>query len=481
MVPLAVDGIQLDVAEGIVHPAHVPLEGEAQPALALRLGHHGIGVAFLGDGHGPGEIMPHGGVELLQEGDGIQVFPPAVGVGQPLLPFAAEVVVQHGADRVHPQSVGVEPVQPEAGVAQKERAHLAPPEVEHTGAPLGHFAPPGVGMLKAGRAVKPAQPCLVPGEMGGHPVKDHADARLMAPVDKGHQVVGRAVAGGGGIVAGHLIAPGHVEGMLHHGEQLDMGVAHVQHIGNQLVGRLAVGQHAAGLILAVAHQTVAHLGGALPPPGTQVHLIDVHGAALTIPCDAAAHPVRILPGIALQVVQAGGGVRTVLHREAEWVSLLMPCAVRAKNGELIGFQLLLSLGIIVFLLIGRRIKGGCRQTNLPRAVILLCHGTDRFVPLAEFAHQGHLSGVGRPHGKVPHGNAVLLHRMGPQHLICAAAVALMEPLPHLRTWCDIAHGCTCFPSFFRFVRDNLRPLAGFILIYHKTIVPSFVHFRQGVR
>ena len=120
MVPLAVDGIQLDVAEGIVHPAHVPLEGEAQPALALRLCHHGIGMAFLGDGHGPGEIMPHGGVELLQESDSVQVFPPAVGVGQPLLSFAAEVVVQHGADRVHPQSVGVEPVQPEAGIAQKE-------------------------------------------------------------------------------------------------------------------------------------------------------------------------------------------------------------------------------------------------------------------------------------------------------------------------------------------------------------------------
>ena len=190
VVPLAVDGIQLDIAEGIVHPAHIPLEGETKAALAGRLCHHGIGVAFLGDGHGPGEIMPHGGVELLQEGDGIQVFPPAVGVGQPLLPLAAEVVIQHGADSVHPQAVRMEPVQPEAGVAQKERAHLAPPEVEHAGAPLGHLAPPGVGMLKAGRAVKAAQPRLVPGKMGRHPVKNHADARLMAPVDKGHQVVG---------------------------------------------------------------------------------------------------------------------------------------------------------------------------------------------------------------------------------------------------------------------------------------------------
>ena len=212
-----------------------------------------------------------------------------------------------------------------------------------------------------------------------------------------------------------------------------------------------------------------------------MYLVDVHGAAEAIPLLALFHPVRVLPGITLHIVQAGGGIGPVLHGKAEGVGLLMPGAVRAEDGKLIGPELLLSLGIIVFFRVGSRVEGGRGETDLPRAVKLLGHGADRFVPLAEFAHQGHLPGIGRPHGKVPHGHAVLLHRMSAQHFICAAAVALMEPLPHLRTWCDIAHGCTCFPSFFRFVRDNLRPLAGFILIYHKTIVPSFVHFRQGVR
>ena len=67
---------------------------------------------------------------------------------------------------------------------------------------------------------------------------------LMAAVDEAHEVGGRAEAAGGGEIADRLIAPGAVEGMLHHRQQLDVRVAHLLDVGDQLVGQFAIGQPA---------------------------------------------------------------------------------------------------------------------------------------------------------------------------------------------------------------------------------------------
>ena len=49
-------------------------------------------------------------------------------------------------------------------------------------------------MLIAGRAVKAAQADFIAREVRGHPVQDHADARLVQRVDQAHQPIRRAVA-----------------------------------------------------------------------------------------------------------------------------------------------------------------------------------------------------------------------------------------------------------------------------------------------
>ena len=57
-------------------------------------------------------------------------------------------------------------------------------------------------MLVAAAAVEAAQTDFIPREVRGHPVEDHADSRLMQPVDEIHEVMRRAEPGGWGEVPG---------------------------------------------------------------------------------------------------------------------------------------------------------------------------------------------------------------------------------------------------------------------------------------
>ena len=232
VMPLAVDGIQLDVAENVIHPAHVPLEAKAQSAHGSGFGDHGEGSGFFRNGHGAGEVSVNDGVHLLQESNGFQVFTSTVFVGQPLSSFTAEIVIQHGGYSIHPETICMVPLQPEAGIAQQERTSFTSGKVKHAGSPLRHFTTPGIRMLVACRSIKLTEADFIPGEVGRYPVQNDTDPCLMAPINEGHQSLGRAITAGGGVIARHLISPGHIQRMLHHRQQLHMGIAHFQHIGN---------------------------------------------------------------------------------------------------------------------------------------------------------------------------------------------------------------------------------------------------------
>ena len=67
-----------------------------------------------------------------------------------------------------------------------------------------------------------------------------------------------------------------------------------------------------------------------------------------------------------------------------------------------------------------------RKTELPRTIMLFDHGIGFPVPVVELADQGNCTCIGRPHGEMPIGLSILLHRMGAQHLVCAPVRALMK-------------------------------------------------------
>ena len=84
MMVAAVDRLLADVPQGVVHPAHVPFEAEAEPARVGRVRDAGPGGRFLGDRHDAGRCAVDGLVHAAQEVDRLQVLVAAVAVRDPL-------------------------------------------------------------------------------------------------------------------------------------------------------------------------------------------------------------------------------------------------------------------------------------------------------------------------------------------------------------------------------------------------------------
>ena len=205
-----------------MHPAHVPLEPEAETALVDRPRDAGPRRGLLRR-HQHARLAGVGDrVQLLQELDRVEVLVAAVHVRHPLALLARVVQVEHRRDRVHAQPVGVVFPQPVQGAREQEVAHLVAAEVEDECAPVGMLAAARILVLVQGRAVEAGQRPVVLREVRRHPVEDHADPGLVHPVDEGAEVVGRAEPRGRGEIAGHLVAPRRRIGMLHHRQQLDM-------------------------------------------------------------------------------------------------------------------------------------------------------------------------------------------------------------------------------------------------------------------
>ena len=203
-------------------------------------------------------------VEALDEIDGFEIFAATIAVGNPFVVLARIIEIEHGSDGVHAQSIDVIFVQPEERVGNQIVLDFVAAVVVDQRAPIGMRALARIGVFVEMRAVEHAEAMGVAREMRGSPVEKDAEAGLMAAVDEFHELGGRAVAAGGGEVAEGLIAPGAVVGMLHDGEQLDVRVAEIFHVGNELIAEFAVGQPA-----------IVIFGDAAP--GTEMDFVDGDG------------------------------------------------------------------------------------------------------------------------------------------------------------------------------------------------------------
>ena len=207
VVPGPVDRLVREVVEGVVHPAHVPLEPEAEPVGRGRLSDARPGRRLLGDRGRAGDALVDGGVHLLEELHGLEVLAAAVDVRRPLALGARVVEVEHRGDAVDAEAVGMELLEPVEGVRVEVVAHLATAEVEDVGAPLLVPAALRVGVLVERRPVEPGQRPLVGGEVPGHPVQEYADAVLVEGVDEPAEAVGVAEARVRSEVRRHVVAP----------------------------------------------------------------------------------------------------------------------------------------------------------------------------------------------------------------------------------------------------------------------------------
>ena len=95
-------------------------------------------------------------------------------------------------------------------------------------------------MLIETGAIKIRQPIHIPGKMRRNPVQYHPNPRLVQSIDKIHKILRRPVSGCGCIIPNHLISPGCIKGMLHHGHQLHMSITHFLNVRNQPVRNLTI-------------------------------------------------------------------------------------------------------------------------------------------------------------------------------------------------------------------------------------------------
>ena len=157
--------------------------------------------------------------------------------------------------------------EPVAGVRNQKRAHLGLAVIINPRRPVGVLVHRGVGELIAARTVKFIEPVPVLRKMRRHPIENHADSLLMRLVDEIFEILRCAVPVRRGIVTRDLIAPRRVVGIFHNRQQLNVRVAHILDVGQQLAGQLPEAQNASVLV---------------PLPRARVHLINVDRPAQNV-------------------------------------------------------------------------------------------------------------------------------------------------------------------------------------------------------
>ena len=242
VVVFAVDGFFAHVAQGVVHPAHVPFELEAEAADFGGVADAGEGGAFFGDGDGAALFVLQDGVGALQEVDGFEVFAAAVLVWHPFAVFARVVAVDHRGDGINAQAVHAVVFNPVQRVAGEEVAHFVAAEVVDEGIPVLMVAFARVGVFVERRAVEADEAEFVGREVADDPVKQNVDARFVRFADEVAQRLRAAEAAGRRVEAERLVAPGAVEREFGERQQFDVGEAHFFDVVDEFVAELFVGE-----------------------------------------------------------------------------------------------------------------------------------------------------------------------------------------------------------------------------------------------
>ena len=399
--------IGLHVVQGIVHPAHVPLVVEAQAAVLRRVGHEWPRGGLLGHHHYVGVVRLYSAVDLTDKCAGVQILLGTVLVELLLTGIVnAKVEVQHAGHAVHANAVNVEVLEPVQHVGDQEGADLAAGEVELVRAPVGVNL-----VLKQHVAVKGGKAVGVGAKTAGHPVHDHADAGLVACIDKVHELLRVAVARRGSVVAGRLVAPGAIEGMLHKRHDLDMRIAHVAYVVHELHRQVVVGIklaalcgeriHGAGVVAVLVRLALRRIAVAFPR--ANMHLVDVERLRHVVMAGAALEPRGVVPLVAIEGPQHARRSRRALGLKGVRIGLVELFALVGLDKVLIELALLCA-----------------RNKTFPNSARM--HGHQRvglLIPVVKFANDMDALYVGRPNAKAPAARTVL--RVGVRaHLFPAA-------------------------------------------------------------
>ena len=163
-------------------------------------------------------------------------------------------------------------------------------------APVGMSPLARIGMLVEMRPVELRKTVRVAREMRGSPIEKNAEAGLMAAVDKFHEISGSAEAASSREIAERLVAPGTVVRMLHDGEQLDVRIAEVFDIWNELVAEFVVVEPA---IVIFRHAA----------PGAEMNFVNGNRRLKPVFLRTMRNPIGVVPFVVIEACNDGASVR----------------------------------------------------------------------------------------------------------------------------------------------------------------------------
>ena len=377
------DRVELHIVEGVVHPAEVPFEPEAEAARRRRARDTGKIGGLLRHRHCPRRLLAQHPVGIAQELDRFEIFPAAVLVGHPLTLLAAVVAVDHRRHRIHPQRIDAEALDPVQRVTHQEVTDFTAAVVIDQRVPVLVIAFARVAVFIQRGAVKQRQGEVIGREVARHPVEDHVQARGVRGVEEVAEIFPGTKATGRRVQPGGLIAPAAVERMFVNRQQLEMGEAHPLHVGHQPIGQFAVAQ--------------PEMVIGMTTPGAEVDFINRNRCIKLVGLLTGRRLLNFLR----QAADQRGGFRAHLRFKSIRVGFHPQVPVGVNQLELI------QLAVV---------RAGNKQ--LPDARLFAqAHRVATAIPVVELTDHRHPTGVRRPDGKARPGHPVHDVGMGAQGFV----------------------------------------------------------------
>ena len=188
--------------------------------------------------------------------------------------------------------------------------------------------------------------------------------------------------------------------MLGQRHQLNVRKALLFDIGDELIGKLPIGEHSAVFLLLWRSICGDVLG--IPPPRTGVQLIDAHGTRIVFV--ALCHPIFIVPAIVVDVKNSGCIARPQFGVKSEWIGAVNHAAFLC--------------GCAVFIQCSLR---NVLAENGPDSMGLVLHVPT--IPVVKIADQLHIDGVRRIDTELDAVLTVFVGRVRAENLICLGALS----------------------------------------------------------
>lgn len=216
------------------------LSAQTQAAFANRLGHTCKSRAFLRYCNCAGIVGVNYRIYVLQKIYCIEIFASAVFVRYPVV--AREIEVEHGGDRVEPQSVYMEAIQPCERASKQEVCDLLAPVVKTKRPPVGVRPEPRVFVFVQARPVKSRKRKCVAREVRRHPVHYYAYPVLVEDIDHLHKFARASISVRGRVKTRHLVPPRPVERILGKRHKFHMRKVHLHAIFRKLASDFSIGK-----------------------------------------------------------------------------------------------------------------------------------------------------------------------------------------------------------------------------------------------